>query len=120
MQAKESREDYLEAILILRLEKDKVREVDVSRFLNYSKPSVSIAMKKLIKEGWVEIDETHHLQLTRTGYIIASKTYEKHLNIARFLERIGVTYSVALKDACKMEHDISEETFQKMKDFFKK
>jgi len=119
IKGKESKEDYLEAILVLKLKGDTVREVDVAHYLNFSKPSVTIAMKKLIKDDLVELTDEHKLELTTKGYETASKTYDRHLNITRFLEKLGVDHATASDDACQMEHDISEKTFQIMKNYFK-
>ena len=111
MDAKESSEDYLEAILIISNEKKAVRNIDIARQLEFSKPSVSIALKKLKEKGLIEIDGDNLVTLTKEGLEIAEKTYQKHLGITRVLISLGVDKKTAEKDACRMEHVISEETF---------
>ncbi|HIS13036.1 MAG TPA: metal-dependent transcriptional regulator [Candidatus Ornithospirochaeta stercorigallinarum] len=111
MDAKESSEDYLEAILIISNEKKVVRNIDIARHLEFSKPSVSIALKKLKEKGLIEIDGDNLVTLTKEGLEIAEKTYQKHLGITRVLISLGVDKKTAEKDACRIEHVISEETF---------
>ena len=111
MDAKESSEDYLEAILIISNEKKVVRNIDIARHLEFSKPSVSIALKKLKEKELIEIDGDNLVTLTKEGLEIAEKTYQKHLGITRVLISLGVDKKTAEKDACRMEHVISEETF---------
>ena len=111
MDAKESSEDYLEAILIISNEKKAVRNIDIARQLEFSKPSVSIALKKLKEKGLIEIDGDNLVTLTKEGLEIAEKTYQKHLGITRVLISLGVDKKTAEKDACRIEHVISEETF---------
>lgn len=112
----ESGEDYLERILILSEKNGQVRAIDIANDMAYSRPSVSIALKKLKDNGYIDIND-NLITLTELGYLVANKTYERHLYIAKALMKIGVEEEIALKDACKIEHDISEETFQKLKDF---
>ncbi len=111
MDAKESSEDYLEAILIISNEKKVVRNIDIARHLEFSKPSVSIALKKLKEKGLIEIDGDNLVTLTKEGLEIAERTYQKHLGITRVLISLGVDKKTAEKDACRIEHVISEETF---------
>lgn len=111
MDAKESSEDYLEAILIISNEKKVVRNIDIARHLEFSKPSVSIALKKLKEKELIEIDGDNLVTLTKEGLEIAEKTYQKHLGITRVLISLGVDKKTAEKDACRIEHVISEETF---------
>ena len=111
MDAKESSEDYLEAILIISNDKKVVRNIDIARHLEFSKPSVSIALKKLKEKGLIEIDGDNLVTLTKEGLEIAEKTYQKHLGITRVLISLGVDKKTAEKDACRIEHVISEETF---------
>ena len=106
-----SLEDYLEAILIISNEKKVVRNIDIARHLEFSKPSVSIALKKLKEKGLIEIDGDNLVTLTKEGLEIAEKTYQKHLGITRVLISLGVDKKTAEKDACRIEHVISEETF---------
>ena len=107
MKMQESPEDYLEAILVLSRELGNVRSIDVANYLEYSKPSVSVAMKRLRENGFVI--------LTGSGLSIALKIYERHLVISQFLISIGVDEEIAKKDACRMEHVISDESFEKIK-----
>ena len=111
----ESKEDYLERILILSSELEKVRAIDIANSFSYSKPSVSIALKKLKDANLILIDEKGAITLTLSGKEIASKTLEKHETIKNFLLSIGVSKKQALIDACKIEHDLSEESFNAIK-----
>ena len=111
MDAKESSEDYLEAILIISKEKRFVRNIDIAKHLEFSKPSVSIALKKLKEKGLIDIDGDNFITLTETGLCIAKKTYERHIGITKVLISLGVDRKTAEKDACRIEHVISEETF---------
>ena len=115
MKMQESPEDYLEAILVLSRELGNVRSIDVANYLEYSKPSVSVAMKRLRENGFVTLDEDGNLILTGSGLSIALKIYERHLVISQFLISIGVDEAIAKKDACRMEHVISDESFEKIK-----
>lgn len=113
----ESGEDYLETILVLRKEKGMVRSVDVATRMGYSKPSVSRAMGILKKSELIEVDASGHITLTDEGLKLAERIYERHNVIAAYLERIlGVSAENALEDACKIEHDLSEETYMRMKE----
>ena len=115
MKMQESPEDYLEAILVLSRELGNVRSIDVANYLEYSKPSVSVAMKRLRENGFVTLYEHGNLILTGSGLSIALKIYERHLVISQFLISIGVDEAIAKKDACRMEHVISDESFEKIK-----
>lgn len=115
MELHESGEDYLEAILRLREEKGQVRSIDVAGALSVSKPSVSVAMKKLRDSGHIEMDETGLLSLTAEGEAVAQRIYERHRVIAKMLMGLGVEAETAAREACKIEHDISDDTFEKMK-----
>ena len=101
MKMQESPEDYLEAILVLSRELGNVRSIDVANYLEYSKPSVSVAMKRLRENGFVTLDEHGNLILTGSGLSIALKIYERHLVISQFLISIGVDEAIAKKDACR-------------------
>ena len=114
----ESREDYLETIYILS-KKGKVRAIDIVNEMHYSKPSVSIAMKKLKEEGYIEISD-NYITLTSNGLDIASKVYERHEILAKALVLLGVNEETALIDACKIEHDLSEESFIAIKSHLEK
>lgn len=110
----ESAEDYLEAILALREWQGYVRSIDIVRQKNITKPSVSIAMKKLRENGYIEMDPEGFITLLPPGEEIARRIYNRHRLIRTFLQGLGVSEENANADACKIEHDISEETFQKM------
>ena len=111
----ESAEDYLERILILQEEKGKVRSIDIAKDMGFSKSSISVAMKKLKEAGLILIDEHGYITLTKEGHVIADRTYERHRVLKKVLIDIGVDPKIAEKDACKVEHVISEETFAAIK-----
>ena len=115
----QSREDYLEAILQLSKERKNVKSIDVANKLGFSKPSVSIAMKKLKEENHIEVKKDGSLVLTESGLEIAQKTLEKHEYITKFFVKIGVAPEVAEDEACMIEHSISEDTFSKLKNYLK-
>ncbi len=114
MHIHESAEDYLEAILLLKEQLGLVRSIDVARHMHYTKPSISIAMKRLRESGYVEIDGEGFITLLPPGQEIAQRIYTRHRLLTRFLTHLGVSEEVAAADACKIEHDLSEETFQKI------
>ena len=116
MKIHESAENYLETILVLKQRKGQVRSIDIVNELNYSKPSVSIAMKKLREAGLIEMDSSGHISLLPEGMKIASSTYEKHTLLSRYLINLGVDPEIASEDACRLEHVISDESFQKIKE----
>ena len=116
----ESAEDYLERILILQEEKGNVRSIDIAHDMGFSKPSVSVAMKKLKEAGLIKIDENGFITLTKEGHVIADKVYERHCVLKQTLINIGVSPEQAEKDACKVEHVISEETFDAIKEHIEK
>ena len=111
MHIHESAEDYLEAILRLRETKGVVRSVDISQLLGVTKPSVSFAMKKLRENEYIQMDQENLITLTEKGEGIAMRIYDRHKTLSTFLMKIGVAEDVAREDACKLEHDISEESF---------
>ena len=115
----ESSEDYLERILQLQEKQEKVISLDIANSMNYSKASVSRAMKNLRENGYILVDGGGAITLTEKGYEIASKIYERHKTIAKVLMMLGVSEENALKDACKIEHDISEETYSAIKNHMK-
>ncbi len=115
MHLQESGEMYLETIYVLSLRGKSVRAVDVAEYMGFSKPSVSRAMGLLRGAGYVELDEAGGLRLTEEGRRIAGKTYERHLFLTDFFISIGVNAETAAQDACKIEHDISDETFEAIK-----
>ena len=112
MSIHKSAEDYLEQILILLETKGYARSVDIADALDVKKPSVSIAMKKLRENGYVFMDKRSRISLTDKGYPIARQTYERHKTLMSFLIRLGVDEETARKDACRMEHDLSDESFE--------
>ena len=107
----ESAEDYLESILILQEQCGQVRSIDIVNKLGFSKPSVSIAMKKLRESGYINMAPDGRITLNDSGLEIASRIYERHKTITRLFELLGVSPDQAAADACKVEHDLSEETF---------
>ena len=119
MEIHESSENYLETILILKEKQGYVRSVDIANELSFSKPSVSVAMKNLRLGGFITVDEKGDISLTQKGQQIASSVYERHVVISKLLIDLGVSEKVAKEDACKIEHIISEESFQKIKAKFK-
>ena len=112
----ESAENYLEAILSLHERHGLVRSIDIANELHFSKPSVSVAMKKLRESGYIEMDKDGFISLLPSVEEIARRIYERHKLLTQFFIRLGVDPEVAAADACKVEHDLSEETFQKMKE----
>ncbi len=116
----ESGEMYLETILVLSKKLANVRSIDVANHMNYSKPSVSRGVGILKEDGYVIMDDSGFLTLTQAGKAIAEKIYERHLLLSDILERIGVTPETAVKDACRIEHVISDETFEKLKEYREK
>lgn len=115
MKLLESGEMYLETILILSETNSRVRSIDVCEYMNFSKPSVSRAVNKLKAEGYINIEDDGSLILTEEGKSVANKMYERHQIISKGLIALGVSEEVAVADACKIEHDISDETFEIIK-----
>ena len=120
MKRLESQEDYLEKILQISQKKDEVHAIDIAKEMNFSKPSVSIAMNKLKELGYIEIGKKGDITLTPSGLEIAEKTLEKHTMLTELLIRLGVSEETAKEDACRIEHDISPETWEVIKKFAKK
>ncbi len=120
MKINSSAEDYLETILVLRQEKGKVRSVDVANRLGYSKPSISVAMKNLRASHDIDIDDYGYIHLTDKGRATAEKIYERHLLLTRLFISLGVSPDVARDDSCRIEHVISQETFDRIKDHVNK
>ncbi|MDR0875799.1 MAG: metal-dependent transcriptional regulator [Clostridiales Family XIII bacterium] len=116
MALKESGENYLETILILKERLGCVRAIDVANELDFSKPSVSRAIGILKDEGLVKVEDGGHLELTKAGLAKANAVYDRHLVIADFLVDLGVDKKIAADDACRIEHILSEESFEKMKE----
>lgn len=117
MEIRESAENYLESIFMLSKTKSAVRSVDIAAELSVTKPSVSVAMKKLRENGYVNMDSDGFLTLTPIGLEIAETMYERHRFLSDFLTKLGVSPTVAVNDACRIEHVISTESFEKMKTF---
>ena len=115
MTINESVEDYLEAILVLKEKNGMVRSIDVVHHMNYSKPSVSRAMSRLRENGYITMDQEGWLGLTDAGREIAERIYERHRLLTEWLTALGVDPEVAREDACRMEHDMSAETFACLK-----
>ncbi|MBQ6347982.1 MAG: metal-dependent transcriptional regulator [Clostridia bacterium] len=120
MRIHKSAEDYLEMILRLNEEKGYARSVDIATGLGVSKPSVSVAMKQLREGGYILMDKDNYISLTDTGMEIAQRIYERHKVLTRMLTMIGVDEKIAEDDACKVEHDISVQTFTALKDQLEK
>ena len=116
----ESAENYLEAILSLHERHGLVRSIDIANELHFSKPSVSVAMKKLRESGYIEMDKDGFISLLPSGEEIARRIYERHKLLTQFFIRLGVDPEVAAADACKVEHDLSEETFGCIQAYLKK
>ena len=119
MKIKESAENYLETILVLKNKKGYVRSIDVANEMGFSKPSVSVAMKNFREEGYIMVDGDGGISLTEKGLRVAERVFERHQLIAKALMLIGVSEETAYEDSCKIEHDISEETFERLKRFMK-
>lgn len=113
----ESGEDYLESILMLKQRLGQVRSIDIVNDLGYTKPSISIAMKRLRENGLIEMDAEGFISLTDAGRAIAEKVYSRHRLLTGFLVRLGVCEATAAVDACKVEHDLSDETFERIEAF---
>ena len=114
----ESGEDYLEAILMVSERKNEVHAIDIVNELGYSKPSVSIALKKLRAQNFITIDENNHLHLTDKGLDIATKIYERHKVLTDILVKLGVNLKTAEDDACMLEHDLSDESWEAIKKYY--
>jgi len=116
LKIQESAENYLETILILSKERDVVRSVDIASELDFSKPSVSVAMKNLREHGHIAVDTDGFITLTQSGREIAESVYERHRILTDCLVALGVDEEIALDDACRIEHVISEQSFEKIRE----
>ena len=116
----ESAENYLETILILQQKNGEVHSVDIAAYLEFSKPSVSVAMKNLRELGCITVDGEGHISLTEEGRKIAERVYERHTLFTELLVGLGVDEETAMADACRIEHVVSEETFQAIKQHVQK
>ena len=117
MKVQESAENYLETILILGRQKPHVRSIDIVNELSFSKPSVSVAMKNLRENGYIQMDDSGYITLTPSGLAIAEKIYERHVLFTNFLILLGVDEAIAAEDACRMEHTLSDESYAALKRF---
>lgn len=115
MHLQESGEMYLETLYILSQKSNAVRQLDIAEYMNYSKPSVNRAIGLLKNGGYIESDSEGFLHLTDAGKEVAKKTYERHTLLTQFFMHIGVPEKIAAEDACKIEHDISDTTFEALK-----
>ena len=120
MKLQESGQMYLETILVLSKKTGAVRAIDVSEYMNYSKPSVSRAMGLLKNGGFINIDQKGYITLTENGQIYAQKIYERHNVLTKMLLHLGVDSETAISDACKIEHVISDESFNALKNYISK
>ena len=112
MQLQESGQMYLETIYVLSKTVNGVHSIDISEHMGYSKPSVSRAVNLLKSGGYITIDEENHITLTETGLEIAEKIYNRHVVLSKMLMALGVPEDIAAEDACRMEHTISDESFE--------
>ena len=120
MTIQESAEMYLETILRLSEKRSIVRSIDIAHDMGFSKPSVSIALKKLRQNGYVTIDDGGYISLTDSGREIAERVFERHRLISKLLMALGVDEEVAKEDACRIEHDLSVESFEAIKEYCRK
>lgn len=116
----ESGEDYLEAILMLENRMGYVRSIDIATEMGYSKPTISIAMRRLRENGYIDVDEKRDIHLTALGREVAERMYERHVLLTDMLMSIGVDRETATHEACKIEHDISADTFSKLRQLYDK
>ena len=115
MAVSEAIENYLETIYILSRQQNEVHAVDICQYLSYSRPTVSIVLRQMRENGLVIVNEENHIFLTEAGKAIAERMYERHELLTGLLVRLGVSRETAVHDACKIEHDISDETFEAIK-----
>ena len=120
MTIKESAENYLETILILSKKNGFVRSIDIANEMNFTKASISVAMKKLREDGFVTVEPDGAICLTNKGKAVAEKVYDRHQTIADILISLGVNEETAYEDSCKIEHDLSQESFEKIRTYFEK
>lgn len=114
----ESAENYLETILILKTRNGSVRSIDIAHELDFSKPSVSVAMKRLREKEYITVEDGGLIEFTEKGRKLAERIYERHVLLTKALVSLGVDPETAAEDACRVEHYISQETFDKIKDHF--
>lgn len=114
----ESAENYLETILVLKNRRGEVRSIDIANEMNFSRPSVSHAMKQFRENGLITMDDNGYIELTESGREIAERIYERHTLLSELLMKLGVQETVAKEDACRLEHAISAESFQKLREYW--
>lgn len=115
MAVSEAIENYLETIYILSLQQNEVHAIDICSYLSYSRPTVSIVLRQMREHGLVTVNEDNHIYLTEEGHRIASRIFERHQVLTLLLTQLGVSHETAVRDACKIEHDLSDETFEAIK-----
>ena len=120
MQIKESAENYLETIFVLSQKHGSVRSIDVANEMGFTKASISIAMKRLREDEYIVVENDGAIYLTDKGKDIAARVYERHQLIAKILIALGVSEETAYEDSCKIEHDLSKESFEKIKEYYEK
>ncbi|MEA4964408.1 MAG: metal-dependent transcriptional regulator [Oscillospiraceae bacterium] len=120
MKIQESAENYLEAVLVLRRQGGEIRAVDVAGYLGFARPTVSVMLHGLEDGGYLRIAENNHITLTKEGEEIARHIYERHVVIAELLQRLGVSEETACADSCRIEHDLSPESFACIRAFYDK
>ncbi|MBQ7786332.1 MAG: ArsR family transcriptional regulator [Clostridia bacterium] len=119
MAVSEAIENYLETIYILSQQQNEVHAIDICSYLSYSRPTVSIVLRQMREHGLVTVNEDNHIYLTEEGQKIATHIYERHEILTKMLMALGVSRETALHDACKIEHDLSDETFEAIKQHLK-
>lgn len=115
MAVSEAIENYLETIYILSQQQNEVHAIDICSYLSYSRPTVSIVLRQMREHGLVTVNEDNHIFLTGEGQRIASRIFERHEVLTLLLTQLGVNHETAVRDACKIEHDLSDETFEAIK-----
>ena len=115
MAVSEAIENYLETIYILSQQQNEVHAIDICSYLSYSRPTVSIVQRQMREHGLVTVNQENHIFLTEEGLRIASRVFERHEVLTAMLIKLGVSRETALRDACKIEHDLSDETFEAIK-----
>ena len=119
MSVSEAMENYLETIFILSRKQPEVHAADICAYLDYSRPTVSVVVRQLRDQGYLDINEENHITLTAQGREIAERMYERHNILAELLISIGVPENIAFRDACKVEHDLSRETFDRIREYYR-
>ena len=117
MELRESAQNYLESILVISKRQEVVRATDICAYFGYSRPTVSVALKHFREAGLIHVDANNHITLTQEGMQVATSMYERHTLLTKLLITMGVPREIAVEDACKIEHDLSPETFECMKNF---